>query len=249
MLPLVLIGAWFFITKMSGTKIIPGPQEVAETLWDLFFGGVYDDSFSRSIFKHLLSSIGRVYSGFFLAVLVALPLGLLIGRVKLIRAFVDPTLQILRPIPVTAWLPLSMIFFGLGPKAAVFLVFLGAFYPVLLNTIFGAQTVEPRLIEAATMLGCDKSDLFRAVIFPASLPSIFTGLRLGNGFAWILIVVGEMTGVPDGLGALIMDGRSLSRTDLVISGMIIIGILGFLSDRMLVIINNYVLNWNVQYRV
>ena len=99
-------------------------------------------------------SMKRVYGGFFLAALIGIPLGLMIGRIKLLRQLLDPTINLLRPIPVTAWLPLSMIFFGLGPNAAIFLVFLGAFYPILLNTIFGVRSVDPRLFEAAAMLGC-----------------------------------------------------------------------------------------------
>ena len=156
--------------------------------------------------------------------IVALPLGMLIGRVSLIRRIVDPTMQILRPVPVTAWLPLAMIIFGLGPRSAVFLVFLGAFYPILVNTIFGVRSVEPRLFEAAAMLGCSGSAQFFRVVLPAALPSIFTGMRLGLGFAWVVIVVGEMTGVQTGLGAIIMEARQLSRTEIVISGMIVIGV-------------------------
>jgi len=159
----------------------------------------------------------------------------------------DPTLSLLRPIPVTAWLPLSMIFFGLGPRSAIFLVFLGAFYPILLNTIFGVRSVDPRLFEAASMLGCDGSRMFRQVVLPAAMPGIINGLRLAHGFAWILIVVGEMTGVPTGLGSVIMDGRTLSRTDLVITGMIIIGIAGFLTDRFIVSISNRILRWSPQH--
>jgi NitT/TauT family transport system permease protein len=140
-----------------------------------------------------------------------------------------------------------MIFFGLGPRSAVFLVFLGAFYPILLNTIFGVRSVDAKLFEAASMLGCDGSRMFRQVVLPAALPSIFNGLRLGHGFAWILIVVGEMTGVPTGLGSVIMDGRTLSRTDLVVSGMILIGIAGFLCDRVIVALNNRVLRWSPQH--
>jgi NitT/TauT family transport system permease protein len=107
--------------------------------------------------------------------------------------------------------------------------------------------VDARLFEAASMLGCTGSSLFRQVVLPAAMPSIFNGLRLGHGFAWILIVVGEMTGVPQGLGAVIMDGRTLSRTDLVISGMIVIGLAGFLSDRAIVAFNNRLLAWSPQH--
>ena len=187
------------------------------------------------------------YGGFFLAALIGIPLGLMIGRIKLLRQLLDPTINLLRPIPVTAWLPLSMIFFGLGPNAAIFLVFLGAFYPILLNTIFGVRSVDVRLFEAAAMLGCSGSAMFRQIVFPASLPSIFNGLRIAHGFAWILIVVGEMTGVPTGLGSVIMDGRTLSRTDLVVTGMIVIGVCGFVTDRIIVVISNRVLQWSPQH--
>ncbi len=246
--PLCLLLFWDLMVRWTGTRLIPPPDAVAIMMWDFAFGGIYNDAYSASLPIHFWKSVQRVYGGFFCAAFVGIPLGLLIGRVPLIRALLDPTLSLLRPIPVTAWLPLSMIFFGLGPKSAIFLVFLGAFYPILINTIFGVRSVDPRLFEAAEMLGCSGSQLFRAVVLPASLPSIFNGLRLGAGFAWILIVVGEMTGVPEGLGAVIMDGRTLSRTDLVITGMIIIGITGFVSDRILVMLNNYFLRWSPQHR-
>jgi NitT/TauT family transport system permease protein len=245
--PLVLIVLWHAAVVASGTKLVPTPHMVAVMMRDFAFGGVYDDAFSGTILTHLLASMQRVYGGFFLAAAIGVPLGLVIGKVPLLRQLLDPTLSLLRPIPVTAWLPLSMVFFGLGPRSAVFLVFLGAFYPILLNTIFGVRSVDPRLFEAANMLGCDGTSLFRKIVLPAALPGIFTGLRLGHGFAWILIVVGEMTGVPTGLGSVIMDGRTLSRADLVITGMIVIGVAGFLCDRIIVAINNRVLRWSPQH--
>jgi NitT/TauT family transport system permease protein len=245
--PLALIVLWHAAVLSSGTKLVPTPYMVAVMIRDFSFGGVYDDAFSGTILTHLAASMARVYGGFLLAALAGIPLGLAIGKVPLFRQMLDPTLSLLRPIPVTAWLPLSMVFFGLGPRSAVFLVFLGAFYPILLNTIFGVRSVDPRLFEAANMLGCDGASLFRKVVLPAALPSIFTGLRLGHGFAWILIVVGEMTGVPTGLGSVIMDGRTLSRADLVITGMIVIGVAGFLCDRLIVAINNRVLRWSPQH--
>ncbi|HTE16119.1 MAG TPA: ABC transporter permease [Burkholderiales bacterium] len=245
--PIALVMLWHQLVVMTGTKLVPTPYQVGVMMWDFAFGGIHNDAFSGTILTHLLASMQRVYGGFALAIIIGIPLGLLIGKVKIIRQMLDPTLSLLRPIPVTAWLPLSMIFFGLGPRSAVFLVFLGAFYPILLNTIFGVRSVDPRLFEAASMLGCDGSSLFRQVVLPAAMPGIFNGLRLAHGFAWILIVVGEMTGVPTGLGAVIMDGRTLSRTDLVITGMIIIGIAGFLTDRIIVGINNWILRWSPQH--
>src|SRR6266705_3058784 len=216
-------------------------------MYDFSFGGVYDYAFSATILTHVWKSMQRCYVGFLLSAVIAIPLGLLLGRVKVLRQLLDPTINVLRPIPVTAWLPLSMIFFGLGPNAAIFLVFLGAFYPILLNTIFGVRSVDVRLFEAAAMLGCSGSAMFRQVVFPASLPSIFNGLRIAHGFAWILIVVGEMTGVPTGLGSVIMDGRTLSRTDLVITGMIVIGAMGFITDRLIVMLANRLLSWSPQH--
>jgi NitT/TauT family transport system permease protein len=245
--PVALVIAWHWAVVASGTRLIPTPHQVALMMYDFAFGGIYDDAFSGTILTHMGASFQRVYGGFGLAIAIGVPLGLLIGKVPVMRQLLDPTLSVLRPIPVTAWLPLSMIFFGLGPRSAVFLVFLGAFYPILLNTIFGVRSVDGKLFEAAAMLGCDGSRMFRQVVLPAALPSIFNGLRLGHGFAWILIVVGEMTGVPTGLGSVIMDGRTLSRTDLVVAGMIIIGLSGFACDRAIVAINNRVLRWSPQH--
>jgi NitT/TauT family transport system permease protein len=245
--PLLLILFWDRAVALTGTRLVPSPREVAVMMYDFSFGGIYDDAFSSTILTHIWKSMTRVYGGFFLAALIGIPLGLVIGRLKFLRQLLDPTINLLRPIPVTAWLPLSMIFFGLGPNAAIFLVFLGAFYPILLNTIFGVRSVDVRLFEAAAMLGCTGSAMFRQVVLPASLPSIFNGLRIAHGFAWILIVVGEMTGVPTGLGSVIMDGRTLSRTDLVITGMIVIGVCGFVTDRLIVLLSNRVLQWSPQH--
>lgn len=245
--PLALVVAWHHAVVGSGTKLVPTPYQVGLMMADFAVGGIHDDAFSGTLLTHLAASMERVYGGFGLAILLGVPLGLAIGMVPLFRKLLDPTLSVLRPIPVTAWLPLSMIFFGLGPRSAVFLVFLGAFYPILLNTIFGVRSVDPKLFEAAAMLGCDGSRMFRQVVLPAALPSIFNGLRLAHAFAWILIVVGEMTGVPTGLGSVIMDGRTLSRTDLVIAGMMLIGVAGFACDRIIVAINNRVLAWSPQH--
>jgi len=249
LLPLALLLAWDLAVRWTGTMLVPAPREVALMLWDFAFGGIYDDAFSETLGTHWLQSMARVYGAFALAAAAAIPMGLLIGKNATIRRVVDPTLQMLRPVPVTAWLPLSMIFFGVGPNAAIFLVFLGAFFPIVINTTFGVKSVETRLFEAAAMLGCTGTSMFRQVVLPAALPSIFNGLRLGHGIAWFLIVVGEMTGVPEGLGAAIMDGRMLSRTDVVISGMVVIGFTGFVTDRLLVALNNRLLKWSPQHNV
>ena len=242
--PLLLLAFWQVATTQQWTMLIPTPYQVAEYMVDFAKGGIYDDAYSATLTTHLLASMSRVYGGFALAALFALPLGLMIGRIPTARMLLDPFLQLMRPIPVTAWLPLSMILFGLGARSAFALVCLGAFYPILLNTVFGVRSVDPKLFEAASMLGCKGSRQFFKVVLPAATPSIFTGLRLGLGLAWFVIVVGEMTGVPQGLGAVIMDARTLSRTDLVICGMIVIGVAGYISDRIVVAIGNRLLRWS-----
>ncbi len=244
-LPLLLLAGWWASTRGPGYGLIPPPAEVAEALLDLAVGRD-GDAFSGTLPIHILASVGRVYGGFLLAAALALPIGLLIGRLPFARALLDPMFQVLRPVPVTAWLPLSMIVFGLGPKSAFFLVALGAFYPILVNTIFGVRSVETRLFEAAAMLGASPSMIFPRVVLPAALPGIFTGLRLGLGFAWVVIVVGEMTGVQTGLGAMIMDARQLSRTEIVIAGMIVIGLLGYASDQAVQAIGRRLLRWSPQ---
>jgi NitT/TauT family transport system permease protein len=242
--PALLVAVWQVATAGRLYSLIPPPADVWTEMQDLAIGGVNDDAFSGTLWTHLAASLGRVYGGFTLAAAAALPLGLLIGRVPLVRALLEPVLQVLRPVPVTAWLPLAMILFGLGPRSAFFLVFLGAFYPILVNTVFGVRSVEPRLFEAAAMLGCTGPAQFARVVLPAALPSIFTGLRLGLGFAWVVIVVGEMTGVQTGLGAIIMEARQLSRTEIVICGMAVIGVAGFVSDWLVMQLGRRLLAWS-----
>jgi NitT/TauT family transport system permease protein len=245
--PIAVLVVWHLGTYGRQYSLIPPPIDVARSLYDLAFGGIYDDAYSRTLHVHLLASLSRVYGGFAIAASLAVPLGLMIGRISIVRRLLDPTLQVLRPIPVTAWLPLSMIIFGLGPRSAFFLVCLGAFYPILINTIFGVRSVDPRLFEAASMLGCQSTAQFYRVVLPASLPAIFTGLRLGLGFAWVVIVVGEMTGVPTGLGAIIMEARQLSRTEIVICGMVVIGVAGFISNRLVLLLGKRLLRWSPNF--
>ena len=245
--PVVLLLGWWADTTFRPAGLIPSPQDVGTALWDLAFGGINDDAFSQMLLTDLIASASRVYGAFLLAAALALPLGMLIGRLEFVKQLLEPTLQILRPVPVTAWLPLSMIMFGIGPSSAFFLVALGAFYPILVNTIFAVRSVEPRLFEAAQMLGVSQARLFPKVVLPAALPGIFTGLRLGLGFAWVVIVVGEMTGVQTGLGAMIMDARQLSRTEIVIAGMAVIGVIGYLSDQAVVAIGRRLLAWSPQH--
>ena len=170
--PILLVLIWDRAVALTGTRLIPSPYQVAVMMYDFSFGGVYDDAFSGTILIHIWKSVQRVYGGFFLAALIGIPLGMMIGRIKILRQLLDPTISLLRPIPVTAWLPLSMIFFGLGPNAAIFLVFLGAFYPILLNTI-----IWRALGRSAAVRGGFHAGLFRHGNVPRNHPS---GLAAGH---------------------------------------------------------------------
>ena len=246
-LPMALLAAWWAATLSNPNGLIPQPQQVAREFADFAGFSGHHDAFSGKLLPHLLASAERVYGGFLLSVAIALPLGLLIGQLPVFRRMVDSTLQVLRPVPVTAWQPLFLILFGLGSKTALFLVTLGCFYPILLNTVLGVRSVEGRLLEAAAMLGVSRSAMFPKVVLPAALPGIFTGLRLGLGFAWVIIVVGEMSGVRTGLGAMITDAREVSRTDVVIVGMITIGLAGFFSDQVVQALSHRILRWSPRH--
>jgi len=245
--PAVLLGLWWLATHNHPTGLIPPPDLILRELADLVGLAGDNDEFSGSLWENLLISASRVYGGFLLSACLGLSLGMLIGRIRLVQRLFDSTFQILRPIPVTAWQPLFLILFGLGSRSATLLVALGCFYPILVNTIFGVRSVEPRLIEAAAMLGVSRAALFPKVVLPSALPGIFTGLRLGLGFAWVVIVVGELSGVRIGLGAMIENAREVSRTDVVIAGMIVIGLAGFLSDQAIRAVSRHLLRWNPQY--
>ena len=245
--PAVLLGLWWAATHNHPTGLIPPPDLILREMVDLVGLAGNNDEFSGSLWENLLTSASRVYGGFLLSARLGLSLGMLIGRIRLVQRLLDSTFQMLRPIPVTAWQPLFLILFGLGSRSATLLVALGCFYPILVNTIFGVRSVEPRLIEAAAMLGVSRAALFPKVVLPSALPGIFTGLRLGLGFAWVVIVVGELSGVRIGLGAMIENAREVSRTDVVIAGMIVIGFAGFLSDQAIRAVSRYLLRWNPQH--
>jgi ABC-type nitrate/sulfonate/bicarbonate transport system permease component len=153
---------------------------------------------------------------------------------------------VLRNIPVTAWVPLALVFFGIGNPPAVFLIGLGAFFPAAINTTHGVRQINVTLYKAARMMGADDRELLRRVVLPASLPSIFTGIRLSMGIAWVLVVVAEILAVRSGLGYLLNDAYLFYRNDVVIAAMLSIGVLGFCSDQLVVLVRNALLSWNIK---
>src|SRR5258705_9314413 len=182
-------------------------------------------------------------AGFGIATALAVSLGVAIGWSRRIETIIEPTLQVLRPIPPVSWIPLAIIWFGIANKPAIFLVFLGSFFPILLNTIQGVKSCDRNLIRAGAMVGGDQRQLLRYVVVPAALPSIFSGLRIAIGSAWMLTVTAEMVAVKSGLGYTLWDSYYFLRYDMVIAAMISIGLLGYLADLGLKLVMNSVLRW------
>lgn len=226
-------GEWVLVFGIK-MGFLPPPVEVARLLWDFAFGGVYDDAFSGTLWSHLWASTSRVLAGFGLAAVLGIPLGVLMGRFPLVHAALDPAVNLFRPIPATAWVPLVLLVIGFGSQATIFLITLSAFFPILLNTVAAVREVAPRLVEAAQMLGTGGLGVLLKVVVPAAVPGIVSGLRIGLGLAWVILVLGEANGIDQGLGSMITLAREQVRTDRVVVGMIVIGLAGFLSDRVLV---------------
>ena len=197
-----------------------------------------------SLLDNTLISIKRVLSGFILAGAVGVPLGILMGYYPVVMDLFDIVIELLRPIPPLAWVPLALAWFGIGETSMLFIIFIGAFFPILLNTIAGVKGVPKILIETAQTLGAKEKDILLKVVIPASLPTILTGLRIGAGIAWMCVVAAEMLpGSSAGLGYLIMYAYSLSRMDVVIACMIIIGVIGLILDRGLRYIEDRYFKW------
>ncbi|SRR6056297_61220 len=231
-LPLVLVLAWSLISsrELIPTYLLPHPQQVLVAGFDYILGDPQKGIYTGRFLGDFSASIGRVLLGFALATIIGLPLGLLSGRLNSIQLLLGSTLNALRAVPGICWLPLALIWFGIGLKTTVFLVALAAFFPIFLNAEAGARQINPTMIQAGTMLGMNRRRRIYRVLIPAAMPHIVTGLRLGMGISWAYLVLGELTGVPNGLGAVIMDARMLGRNDIIIVGIILIALIGRLCD-------------------
>lgn len=244
--PVLLLLIWEFLARIGylPPALLPAPSRVFMTWGDWVFG--YDESaqdISGRWLSDALASSTRVFTGYSIAAVFAITLGVAIGWWRWAERMIEPTLQMLRPIPPVSWIPLAIIWFGIANKPAIFLVFLGAFFPILMNTIHGVKTVNRDLLRAAAMAGARESQLLRFVVVPAALPSIFAGLRIGVGSAWMLTVTAEMVAVKSGLGYALWDSYYFLRYDLVIASMISIGLLGYLTDLIVKAIMNRLLRW------
>jgi ABC-type nitrate/sulfonate/bicarbonate transport system permease component len=221
----VIVIVWQIVVVLTrpDPSILPPPIDVLATFGQLVRNG--------ALATDTAYSLARVGSAWVLSALIAVPLGLLMGASRSIEHIVNPFVELLRPISPLAWIPLAILWFGIGEAGKIFVVCIGAFFPVLLNTVAGVKGVDPTLLHAGRVFGCNtRFALFRRVLVPASMPAVVVGLRIGFGTGWAAIIAAELVAAQSGLGFLIANGMDILRADEVLAGMVVIGILGLLFD-------------------
>jgi NitT/TauT family transport system permease protein len=244
--PLLVLLLWYVASTLHWVdpRFVPSPLTVLHSLWIWMFGPVGAGPYSGTWFMHAGNSAYRVLIGFLAAAAAGVVIGCLIGWFKLVSDIVDPVIQIIRPIPITAWVPFAVIFFGIRDGAAFFLIALGAFFPIVVNTAVGVAATPKLLVRAARMLGVRPHMLLPRVVIPSAMPFIFTGLRLGIGLAWVLVIVAEMMAVKSGLGFAMWDAYYFLRLDIIIASMLSVGVFGFVSDLIIRYIGHRALRWS-----
>jgi NitT/TauT family transport system permease protein len=219
----LLIALWSAVVVASQSAIFPTPWQVVTGTLELVQDG--------TLWRHIGASLFRVGSGFLLAVAVGVPLGLWMGWVPGAFRTLNPIFQMLRPISPIAWIPIAILWFGVGNASPIYLIFISSVFPIIVQTVAGVHTIERRYLWAAENFGVSRRALFGQVVVPAVLPQLIVGMRIGLGVAWLVVVAAEMIALRSGLGYLIIDSRNAgNRYDLVIAGMIIIGLIGLLLD-------------------
>lgn len=236
--PILVILFWEYVCHFGDVKVynMPAPEIILTDALDKIKSGI--------LWKHISASFLRVLEGFLAAAAAALILGVLIGLNKYFERFMELVLQILKPIPPIAWIPLAILWFGIGESSKLYIIFYGAFFPILLNTVDGIHNIDKRYLELGRVYEVDKKRLVWRVILPGALPSILTGIRVGLGNAWVCVVAAEMIAATRGIGYMLTNGRSLSRADDVILAMLLIGIVGKFMDDILKFISKKIMKWS-----
>ncbi len=241
----VLLAAWEIASQLGYLKVyrFSRPSKLATTFVHLLTVGFPNNI---TVWVHIKATFLRIILGFLLACACAIPLGMLIGRVRVIERMVDPIVTFCRSIAVISLLPLAIAWFGVGELSRVLLIFYGCFWIILTNTIQGARYVDPVMIDAARALGCRGPGLFFQVIAPAALPRVFAGMKIAVGMAFMVIIAVEMIGTIEGLGALIQQARTFYNTSIAIDGMIFIALIGLGISYTLDRVERLLLPWNVK---
>ena len=223
----VLLLVWELLSRFSGLspEVFPGPIPVLLSLVQLASSGV--------LLRHTVASLFRITLGFYLAILLGLPLGIILGRNRTFNTLFNPIIQFLKPISPIAWIPLAMLWFGIGDKPAIFLIFLSSFFPLVVSTTIAVSSINPVFFQVAANFNFTRKEVLTRIIIPAITPSTITAFRISLSIAWLVVVAAEMIAVRSGLGYLILDSRNALRMDRVMAGMIVIGIIGLLLDLLM----------------
>nr|WP_235473307.1 ABC transporter permease [Lysinibacillus macroides] len=240
--PLAIVGLWQMISslKLVAPHILPAPTKIAATFWLLLANG--------ELLNHLVVSGERVLVGFLLGASVGLVLGIVTGFSKLMQEIVDPSLQMLRTVPLLALIPLFILWFGVGEFGKVLMIALGAFFPIYVNVFLGIRLVNIQLYEVTGLLQYSFKKRLTTLIMPSAMPNILLGIRLALGASWLVLVVSEMMGTSAGLGYMIQDARAYSQTDIVFVGLVMFALLGKLSDSLVYTIERKVLKWQDTFK-
>ncbi len=234
-LPVILLIIWQGADSAGIIKpyTMPSPEAIVNVVIEYAQNG--------QLAGHIGISLVRVLEGFFIALIAAFVLGISVALSRNVEIFTDFVLQILRPIPPIAWIPLAILWFGIGEASKVYIIFLGAFFPIFINIVDGIKNIDKKYYELGAVYEVSKMSFIWHVIIPGALPSIMTGVRVGLGNAWVCVVAAEMIGATQGVGFMLSDGRSMSRPDVVILGMLLVGIIGKFMDDFLVWLRNKII--------
>lgn len=233
----LIILLWAFLERSGRLNpvILPSPGKIVQTFISLVKKG--------TLGENLLISVVRVLKGYFVAAALGIVLGIFIGLSDHVKRLTDLFIQIIKPIPPIAWIPLVILWFGIGESGKVFLIFLGGFFTILINVVDGIRQVDPKLLEVSRAVETPKLKHIFKVIIPGAAPNIFTGLRVGMSSSWMCVVAAELVSSTTGLGYMIMNARQFGKTDIVIVGMLTIGVIGKLMDALLKWIEKRFIKW------
>ena len=233
----IVLVIWWIVTRLGFVSqvLLPAPAAITTTFVELTKSG--------DLPRHIAVSMGRVLVGFLIAFSLAIPLGTLVGVSRISRSAIMPLVELIRPIPPIAVIPMAILWLGIGEVSKYSIIAYGAFFPIFLNTMTGFAAVDPVHVRAALTLGASRAQVFRYVILMSAFPNIVVGARLGMAMAFIVLVASELIAAESGLGFLIMDARNQFRSDWMFVGMISMGILGYLLNLVLLGIERRVLRW------
>ena len=236
-LPLAVFGAWLAVTSLGVVKTyqLASPRDVIVEIGSLYERGL--------LWRDLGASAERVFAGFAIALVLAVLLGTLVGLSPKVEKAVDPTLQAIRSVPSLAWVPLLLVWLGIGETAKITLVAIGAFFPIYVNLVSGIHNVDRKLVEAAQVLGVSGAALARRVIVPAALPSLIVGARIGLTQAWLFLVAAELLAATKGLGFLLSEGQQISRTDEILAAILLLALCGKITEGAMKLIERKALYW------